>query len=114
MSVLLKSEHEETVRYVSDPLYSRLQTLRDLVDNNNRDEHLQLKDGLQDEIRKWRKEYEVDTLERLRNFAADTSTAAETRDILNIARNWKLVSYRLSIIKEALDNYARYSCDSRT
>lgn len=27
MSVLLKSEHEETVRYAADPLYSRLQTL---------------------------------------------------------------------------------------
>lgn len=113
LSVLLKSEHEETTRYASDPLYSRLQTLRDLIDNNDRDELVALKDDLQDEIREWRNEYGVDSPEGLRKFVADTNTAAETRDIQHSARNWELVSYRLSIVEEALDYYARYCCDSQ-
>jgi len=112
VSALSKNEHEDTIRYATDPLYLRLQILRDLIDNNDRDELVQLKDGLQDEIKGWRNEYEVGTPEELRNFAADTSTAAETRDILNTARNWKLVSYRLSVVEEALDNYVRYCRDS--
>jgi hypothetical protein len=62
MTVLSKSEHEETIRYATDPLYSRLQTLQDLIDNNDRDEFVQVKDNLQDKIRGWQNEYEVDPL----------------------------------------------------
>jgi hypothetical protein len=62
MTVLLKSEHEETIRYATDPLYSRLQTLQDMINNNDRDEFVQVKDNLQNKIRGWQNEYEVDPL----------------------------------------------------
>lgn len=48
--MFVKSEHEETIRYATDPLYSQLQTLRDPIDDNGSDEIVRLKDGLQNEL----------------------------------------------------------------
>ena len=111
LNVLVKSDRKGTTRYSPDPLHTRMQTLRDLLDRHDRDELIQLKADLQSRIEAWRDEYGVDSPTDLRGRAADTETAAQTRDIRTTASDWELVLYRLSVVEDAIENYAEYTRD---
>ncbi|AUV82539.1 transcriptional regulator [Salinigranum rubrum] len=113
LNVLLKSERKGTTLYSPDPLHTRMQTLRDLLDQYDRDELIELKAELQSRIEAWRDEYGVDSPTDLRGRAADTETAAQTRDLRSTASDWELVRYRLSIVEDAIENYTTYNQDFR-
>lgn len=114
IGLLLKSNDEGLTCYSPDPLYARMQTIRDLFEENDRDALVRQKSELQDRIEMWRDDYEVESLEELRERAASTESAAETRDILQTVNDWALVSHRLGIIEEAIKNYPRYGCYYRS
>lgn len=113
MTVLLKSAHDGTAMYSPDPLYTRIQTLRELLEDHDRDALIERKAELQDTVESWRDEYGVDSPDILRDRATTTDSAAETRDIMKTASNWELVLYRLSVVDDAIENYAMYSQDFR-
>lgn len=113
MNVLLRRDHEGTTVYASDPLHTRLQTLRDLLDAHDHDDLIQLKAELQEQVETWRDEYEVGSPDELRARAAEADDAAETRGILETASDWELVVYRLSVVEDAIENYATYSREYR-
>ncbi|MDG5760367.1 ArsR family transcriptional regulator [Natronococcus sp. A-GB1] len=113
LNVLLKSERAGTTHYMPDPLHTRMQTLRELLDRYDHDELVQLKADLQSEIEGWREEYGVDSPVDLRDRAADTETAEQTREIRTTASDWELVAYRLTIVEDAIENYRTYSQDFR-
>jgi Rad3-related DNA helicase len=113
LNVLLKSDREGTTVYSPDPLHTRMQTLRELVERHDHDGLIRLKTELQERVEKWRDEYDVGSPDELRERAAGTETAAETREILETADGWELVSYRLDIVEDAIENYATYSRDYR-
>lgn len=113
LNVLLKSERKGTTLYSPDPLHTRMQTLRDLLDQYDRDELIELKAELQSRIEAWRDEYGVASPTDLRGRAADTETAAQTRDLRKTASDWELVLYRLSIVEDAIENYTTYNQDFR-
>jgi predicted ArsR family transcriptional regulator len=113
MNVLLKSEQGGASTYSPDPLHTRLQTLRDLIEEHDHDGLIRLKAELQERIQGWRDEYAVDSPDALRERAAETDAAAATREILATANDWELVRYRLDVVEDAIENYATYSRDYR-
>ncbi|WP_207591158.1 DUF7342 family protein [Halomontanus rarus] len=113
MNLLLKGNQEGTVVYSPDPLHTRMQTLRDLLESHSRDELIQLKAEMQEQTEMWRTEYDVDSPDELRERAVETATAAETRDVLKTVHDWELVQYRLNAVEDAIKNYATYSRDHR-
>lgn len=113
MNVLLKSDREGVTVYSPDPLHTRMETLRDLLDTHDHDGLIQLKAELQEQIEIWRDKYEVGSPDELRERAAETDDAAGTRAVLKAAGDWELVQYRLSIVEDAIANYATYNRDYR-
>lgn len=112
MNVLLRHDDAGTTRYAPDPLHTRLQTLRDLIDEHDHDALLGLKADLQEEIDAWRAEYGVDSPEEVRELAAEADDVAATRAIRRTANDWELTRYRLDIVEDAIENYGTYSRDS--
>lgn len=111
MNVLLKHDREGTATYAPDPLHTRLQTLRNLIDEHDHDDLVQLKADLQERIETWRNEYDVDSPSELRARASETADATATRAISQTANDWELVTYRLDIVDDAIENYETYSRD---
>jgi hypothetical protein len=111
MNVLLKGDAEGTAVYEPDPLHTRLQTLRDLLDEYDHDDLLRLQAELQEQVEAWREEYGVESPETLRERAAGVDGATETREVRQTANDWTLVRYRLGIVEQAIENYAAYSRD---
>ena len=111
LNVLLKSDKDGTALYGPDPLHTRIQMLRDLLDEHDRDSLIQLKSALQAQIEDWQDQYDVESPSELRDRAVETETAAQTRDIRTTASDWELVVYRLSIVEDAIKNYNTYSED---
>lgn len=113
LNVLLKSEQDGTTLYAPDPLHTRLQTLRELLEEHDRDGLIELKADLQSRIEDWQTEYAVEAPDGLRERAAETESATQTREIRKTANEWELIEYRLSIVEDAIENYAAYSQDFR-
>ena len=113
LNVLLESESGGTRLYSPDPLHVRLQTLRELLEENNRDELIDLKADLQAEIEGLSDKYGVGTPDELRELAGESENAAETREIRKAASDLDLMLYRLSIIEDAIEDYADYNRDFR-
>jgi predicted ArsR family transcriptional regulator len=112
MNVLLAVEREGRTVYAPDPLYTRVRTLRDLLEEHDRDGLLALKAEMQARIEDWREKYGVESADDLRARAAETGTAAETRESRQTANRWEVVAYRLDIVEEAIENYGTYSRDA--
>jgi len=112
MHVLLKTDREGTALYTPDPLYQRVQTLRELLEEYDHDGLIELKTGLQERIETWSDEYDVDTPDALRERAAATSRAERTKAIRETASDWELTAYRLGLVEEAIENYATYTRDN--
>ena len=111
LNVLLKTEHDDGALYSPDPLHTRLQTLRDLLEEHDRDGLIDLKAEAQSKIEEWETDYNADSPDELRTRAAETDTASQTRDIRKTASDWELALYRLSVLEDAIENYATYTTD---
>ncbi len=109
MNVLLQSDDGGTTLYAPDPLHTRLQTLRDLLEAHDHNGLVDLKVDLQEQIEHWQAIHGVGSPDVLREQAADTDNAASTREIQQTARDWELVEYRLDIVEDAIANYATYT-----
>lgn len=113
LNVLLKTERDDGAFYSPDPLHTRIQTLRDLLEEHDRNGLIELKIELQSQIEEWEDDYRVDSPSDLRARATETDTASQTREIKRTASEWELARYRLSILEDAIENYATYTQDFR-
>jgi len=111
LNVLLKTERDDGSLYSPDPLHTRMQTLRDLLEEHDRNGLIELKAELQSHIEDWQADYSVVSPDDLRAQAAETDTAAQTRELKKIASEWELARYRLSILDDAIRNYTTYTQD---
>lgn len=87
--------------------------LRELLEQHDRDGLIQLKTSLQSQIEDWQSQYSVESPAEVRARAAETETSEQTREIRQTASDWELISYRLSIVEDAIENYDTYSEDFR-
>lgn len=113
MNILLKRDQAGTTTYEPDPLHTRMQTLRELLETHDQESLIRLKAELQEEIERWQTEYSVESPGELREHAAETEDAATTRDVLETARDWELLRYRLTILEDGIENYTTYNRDAR-
>ncbi|HET7323734.1 MAG TPA: hypothetical protein VFJ06_05325 [Halococcus sp.] len=113
MHILLKTDREGRALYTPDPLYLRVQTLRELLDEHDHDDLIELKEEFLEQIETWREEYDVTAPEELRERAAEAEDLERTRTIRKTANEWELAVYRLAIVEDAIENYATYSRDDR-
>lgn len=113
LNVLLKTERDDGALYSPDPLHTRIQTLRDLLEEHDREGLIDLKIELQSQIEDWKADYSADSPDDLRARTAETDTASQTRELKKTASDWELARYRLSVLEDAIDNYATYVTDVR-
>ena len=113
LSVLLKTERNDGTLYSPDPLHVRIRTVRDLLEEHDRDGLIDLKIELQSRIEDWETDYSVDAPDDLRSRAAETDTASRTRELKRTAGDWELACYRLSVLEDAIENYETYTSDLR-
>lgn len=109
LNVLIKTQRDDGALYSPDPLYTRMQIVRDLLDELDHDGLNELKDDLQSQIESWEADHNVESPGELRRKAEERGTNANTGEVQRTANEWELVEYRLSILKETIENYETYS-----
>lgn len=109
MNVLQIVPGDGATRYSPDPLYTRMQALRNLLDGRDRDDLLRLRADLQEQVETWEAEYDADSPDALREVAARADTADETHEMRRTANDWDIVAYRLRLVEDAIENYADYA-----
>lgn len=67
LAVVLEHDGGDQPAYSPDPLYTRFQTIRSLLDAYDRDGLIEIRDDLQTQINAWQNEYGVDSPEALRS-----------------------------------------------
>lgn len=113
LNVLLKTDHDDGALYSPDPLHTRIRTLRELLEEHDRDGLIALKTEVQSTIEEWEADYNADSPDELRSRAAETDTASQTRELRKTVSDWELALYRLSVLEDAIENYATYTTDVR-
>jgi len=109
MNVLQTISGETATLYAPDPLYTRMQALRDLLDSRDRDDLLELRGALQEQVEDWQSEYNSDFPGDLREQAAHADTAEETREMRQTANDWEIIAYRLRLVEDAIEHYSDYA-----
>lgn len=109
MNVIRSVPGGDATRYEPDPLYARFRTLRQLIENHDHAQLLELRADLQQQIEDCKTQYDVDSPTALRTQAIDTETATETMELIEAASQWELSIYQLSIVDDAIDNYSEYA-----
>lgn len=109
LTVLLKTERDDEVVYSPDPLHTRMQLLRNLLEEHDYDGLVELNAELQSQTEDWQNEYKVESPGELRTKALESDSNSETRDRQNTANDWDIALYRLSVLEEAIENYERGS-----
>lgn len=109
MNVLQTTTGGMTTQYAPDSLYTRMQTLRDLLDGHNRDELIKIRGGLQERVEEWQSDYDADSPSYLRELAAHADTASETREMRQTANDWDIIAYRLRLVEDAIQHYSDYA-----
>jgi hypothetical protein len=108
-NIPVERDRDGTTVYAPDPLHARVQTIRDLLAEYDRNGLIDLKADVQERIESLRAEYGADGPDALRGQAATTDTAAETRDRLKAVSDWGLLRWRLDAIEAAIENYDTYT-----
>lgn len=109
LAVVLEHNADNQSRYSPDPLYTRFQSIRTLLDAHDRDGLIELRDELETQIDGWRDEYGVDSPDTLRNHADTPESSRDTGDLHGTAHEWELVEYRLSIVTDVIGRYDTYT-----
>lgn len=92
--------------YYPDPVTQYFDHVRDLIENQTKDELTGELVAIQDEIDAWKDEYDVSSADELRTTVdeADLSTD-ERRQRIQIAEDWEYYRHQASLIKQALHLY---------
>jgi len=92
--------------YYPDPLYTRLRDVRELLEETTKQELSEQAAQLKEEIAAWKTEYDAASPDALRErAAADDISADEAYELTQVASDWELVQYRLSLVQDAFENY---------
>ena len=107
---VLQDHHSDCATlYSLDPLYDRMSSIRDLIDDNDRDTLEKRREELKEQIVSWKDDYGANSPDLLRRQARNMEPSGEARDLHQTANVWRLALYRLSLIEEAMRNYVKYN-----
>jgi predicted ArsR family transcriptional regulator len=110
LGVLTTTTTEQGTGYAPDPIYTRSQDIRELVDERTVEELAATATEVQEELQRYRDTYDADSPEALRASVADTDRSPDAaRERLEAASDWEYARYRLSLLRDALDHYDTYT-----
>lgn len=110
LGVLTTSSTNKGTTYAPDPIYTRSQDIRELVQNHTEDQLASHAVDLQADIDTYRTAYEADSPAALRVSIAESELSpTEARNRLETASDWEYARYRLSLVRDALDHYDTYT-----
>ena len=67
---------------------------------------------MKDDIAAWKTEYDADAPDSLREqAAADNVSAEQAYELTQVASDWELARYHLSLVQDAITNYDTWSSD---
>ncbi|EMA70320.1 hypothetical protein C462_10752 [Halorubrum distributum JCM 13916] len=70
-----------------------MQAMRELLEEHDHDDLIELRSELNSQIEEWRAEYDVDSVDEIQKDPVEGPDA----------REWRLVAYRHSIVEEAIE-----------
>ncbi|OYR81101.1 hypothetical protein DJ84_13945 [Halorubrum ezzemoulense] len=109
---MAESDDSGTQHYYPDPLYTRLRDIRELLEETTKQELSEQAAALKDDIAAWKTEYDADTPDTLRErAAAETVSAERAYELTQVASDWELARYHLSLVQDAITNYDTWSTD---
>lgn len=112
LGVVTATEDTAPTQYYPDPLYTRLRDIRGLLDTATKQELSEQAAALKDDIEAWESEYGVDTPDGIREQAAAETVAAEQAyELTQVASDWDLARYQLSLIRDAITHYDTWTDD---
>lgn len=101
--------------YYPDPIYTRSQDLRELVQSHAEDDLAERAVDLQAELDDYHEQFGVESPAALRTSVADADLGADTaRTRLSAASDWEYARFRLSLIRDALEHYDTYNAAKRS
>jgi predicted ArsR family transcriptional regulator len=112
LGVVTATDDGGTRHYYPDPLYTRLRDIRELLDETTKQELSEQAAALKDDIAAWKAEYDADSPDGLRErAAAETVSAERAYELTQVASDWELTRYQLSLVQDAVTNYDTWSAD---
>jgi len=106
LGVVTATTVDRTRYYYPDPLYTRLRDVRELLEETTKQELSEQAAQLKEEIAAWKTEYDAASPDALRErAAADDISADEAYELTQVASDWELAQYRLSLVQDAFENY---------
>lgn len=112
LGVVTPAENGDTRHYYPDPLYTRLRDVRELLRETTKRELSERAADLKDDIAAWKAKHDADSPGALRErAAADDISAERARELLQVASDWELARYRLSLVQDAIESYDTWSAD---
>lgn len=109
LGVMRSIDEEATTLYKPDPLYLRMQSLREVLDDHDLDGLIEKKAELRESVEELKADYDAEEPDALRRRATDVDDAAEIRELQKAASDWELVLHRLSVVEEAIERYDAYA-----
>lgn len=108
LGIILEDEKNGTTTYSVDPLYLRMNSVRNYIDEYELDDLITLKASLQDDIEEITGNYDVSSPTELRMKASESQSAAGTRKLMKLAGEWELLLSQINDVSEAIEKYKLY------
>lgn len=97
--------------YAPDPIGQYLTEMRELYENHSPDELATSLEAMNDRIRTWKAEYDVETPNGLRASLGRTTEREDERTRRRTAREWEHLRTRRRLVEDALRLYDRFPGD---
>ena len=91
--------------YYPDPVTQYFDQIRDLVNDQQKDELTAELAAIRDEIDAWKDEYDVESADELRATVGDDIPAVERRQRRHAAEDWEYYEHQATLIKQAIQLY---------
>lgn len=91
--------------YYPDPVTQYFDQIRDLVNENQKDELTAELGAIRDDIDEWKDTYDVDSADDLRTTVGDDIPAAQRRQRRHDAEDWEYYEHQAMLIKQAIQLY---------
>lgn len=100
--------------YAPDPVGQYLIEMRELYENHSPDELTTSLEEMNDQIRSWKTEYDVETPNELRASLGRATTREDERTRRQAAREWEHLQTRRRLVEDALRLYDRFPGERTT
>jgi Mn-dependent DtxR family transcriptional regulator len=100
--------------YEPDPVGQYLVEMRELYDEHSPDELAASLEQMNEQIRTWRADYDVETSNELRASLGRTEDVTDEHERRQVAREWDHLETRRRLVEDALRLYDRFPDEQRS